>query len=211
MIGSIVQFSRRRSIIWGSGIISDTSEVPRPDQILATRGPLSRQRFLSKEIHCPEVYGDPAILLPLFYQPPKSKKKWALGVIPHYVDKSCNIIERLMKTPGVHIIDIETDDIEGFISELHECRAIISSSLHGIIVAETYGIPAGWLTLSNKLTGGRFKFDDYYQSTGRKNIQPINLEPENIQTSEIIRMLPTAKPSYDKNKLLTSCPFYTPK
>jgi pyruvyltransferase len=210
MIGSIVQFARRSSIIWGSGIISQEGDIPKPKHVLATRGPKSRLRFLENGIDCPEIYGDPAILLPHFYKPATDNKKWKLGVIPHYVDKSNALIQVLSKQENVHIIDIETDNIEGFVNELCQCEVVISSSLHGIILSEAYGIPAGWLKLSDKLAGGRFKFDDYYASTDRKEIEPIHLTLEELNIEHITSMIPSERPTYDTNKLLNACPFYKP-
>jgi hypothetical protein len=38
MVGSISQFARRYSIIWGSGVIVDEGELPTPAKVVATRG-----------------------------------------------------------------------------------------------------------------------------------------------------------------------------
>ena len=48
-------------------------------------------------------------------------------------------------------------------------RLVISSSLHGLIVAEAFGIPARLLkmTMIEKL----LKYQDYYESTGRPHFQ----------------------------------------
>jgi hypothetical protein len=53
------------------------------------------------------------------------------------------------------------------------CHAILSSSLHGLIVAEAYGVPAAWMTITDKVKGGGFKFCDYYLATGREPPQPL--------------------------------------
>ena len=53
------------------------------------------------------------------------------------------------------------------------CQLVISSSLHGIIFAEAFGIPARWLAprdvahleRSSYVTEGWFKYVDYYAST----------------------------------------------
>jgi len=209
MIGSIVQFARRKSIIWGSGVISESSEIPSPYRVLATRGPMSQARFSSTGISCPSIYGDPAILLPTFYTPKCDIKKWKLGVVPHYVDKNNDFIAVLRDTPDVCILNIETDNVEKFVDELNQCEAVISSSLHGIIVAEAYGIPAGWLVLSDKLMGGAFKFNDYYESTGRSGIKPVALSEDGLDIPSIISQIPIDRPKSDIKALLSSCPFYS--
>ena len=53
------------------------------------------------------------------------------------------------------------------------CELVISSSLHGIIFAEAFRIPARWLAprdeahleKSSYVTEGWFKYVDYYAST----------------------------------------------
>ncbi len=64
-----------------------------------------------------------------------------------------------------------------------ECDEIISSSLHGIVIAEAYGIPCKWILYGNEIEGGEFKYQDYFLGTNRK-IQQQNkiLDPiENLK------------------------------
>jgi pyruvyltransferase len=52
-----------------------------------------------------------------------------------------------------------------FIRHLLAARRVVSASLHGVILAEAYGIPAVLLQAGGTET--RFKYDDYYAGTGR--------------------------------------------
>jgi pyruvyltransferase len=65
-----------------------------------------------------------------------------------------------------------------FVKQIHECEYILSSSLHGIIIADSYGIPAYHIELSDKIIGGQWKFKDYYESVKRPygtiNISSMN-------------------------------------
>ena len=63
--------------------------------------------------------------------------------------------------PEVKFLDI-FDGVESFISQLTECQFILSSSLHGLIMADSFGIPNQWMVLSDKVEGKNFKFYDYY-------------------------------------------------
>ena len=67
--GSILRHLRspNKAIIWGSGIISAEDEFAKPRKILAVRGALTRERCLELGVECPEIYGDPAVLLPMVY------------------------------------------------------------------------------------------------------------------------------------------------
>ena len=70
VIGSIIPPSSPNSEIWGSGIIKEINHINiKPKKIHAVRGPLTREIFLKNGIDCPEVYGDPALLYPRFYNP----------------------------------------------------------------------------------------------------------------------------------------------
>lgn len=127
--------------------------------IRAVRGPLTASVLSNNGFDCPKVYGDPAILMPLFYQPNINKQPGKVLIIPHFskVDKYSQEFE--------NVIDTRTNKWEWFIDEIVSAEKVISSSLHGIILAESYGIPTVML---NDYPGDRFKYDDYYQSTGRK-------------------------------------------
>lgn len=76
---------------------------------------------------------------------------------------------------------------------------ILSSSLHGIILAETYGIPA--IMLKSPLD--TFKFRDYYYSTGRFDFPIANT------VEEALKMEPPALPNLDnlRQGLIDSFPY----
>lgn len=166
-VGSILTNVKKNDIVWGAGLIRNKPKIaPFGVKFLAVRGPLTRKLIQGAKI--PEVYGDPALLLPLFYKP-KSEKKYKTGVIPHYIDKKVAIIGEN------HFIDIQSD-WKNVVEEINSCEKIISSSLHGIVIAEAYRIPACWVKFSDNVIGGDFKFHDYLLGTGRKttNSSDIN-------------------------------------
>jgi pyruvyltransferase len=115
----------------------------------------------------PEVYGDPAMLLPLIYTP-RTEKRFEVGLVPHYVDRDAV----RMNDPCVSTIDVLAD-WQSVIDRIAECETILSSSLHGLIVAEAYGIPALWTTITDGVAGEGFKFRDYYLSTSREPPEPL--------------------------------------
>ena len=163
-IGSILRNANRNSIIWGSGFISSTSKFRgTPKKIAAVRGPLTGQRLVELGCKDPGIYGDPALLMPRFYKPQVAKKH-KIGLVAHYAEKNDAIVEYLISL-GVSPVDIQLP-VETFVDELCKCETIISSSMHGLIAADAYGIANRWLMLSDKLVGGEFKFHDYYNSIG---------------------------------------------
>lgn len=162
-----------KTIVWGAGVIDPTTELPaKPRNVLAVRGPLTRKYLLVHGIECPEVYGDPALLIPYIYNP-QIDKKYKLGIIPHYSDFDSPILERLKKDPEVLFIKMEgyknwTDVIDQILS----CDQIASSSLHGLIISEAYKIPNLWIEIDGNLMGGHFKFHDFFLSLGKDRELP---------------------------------------
>ena len=162
-IGSIVRLARPHHTVWGSGAMQ-ASDRPNPKaRYLAVRGPLTRDRVVVVGGSCPEVYGDPALLLPLFHSTPV-KKVHDVGLVPHYCD-----LPHYQDT-GLPVISPLSADPLGVVDRIRQCRAILSSSLHGIVVAHAYGIPAAWLW-TGRINGDGTKFRDHAETMG------ITLEP----------------------------------
>ncbi len=207
VIGSILSAANENSHIWGAGLMFENSKMNyKPMKVHAVRGPRTRALLLKNNIDCPEVYGDPALLLPKLYSP-KINKKYKLGVIAHYVDKNNPWVKSLATCDGVKIIDIQNSDIESFVDELLECEKIVSSSLHGIIVGDAYGIPAMWIELSNKVAGSGFKFLDYFESVKRVPQQSKILN-KSIDINEVLAQFNDYSIDIDLELLLQTCPFY---
>jgi len=64
-----VNYSNAQTIVWGSGVSGQERSFVHPDNILAVRGPKTKGFCDRYGVQCPEVYGDPALLLPLVYKP----------------------------------------------------------------------------------------------------------------------------------------------
>lgn len=170
-LGSIIGLLDYDAIIWGSGIhkFSSIANIARRSDyvkydIRAVRGPLTRQALVASGYECPEIYGDPAILMPLIYQK-QSEKKYRFTLIPHM-----NMIDEQNEKYGkiLNVLDVRTTDYKAFIDEITASECVISASLHGIILAESYGVPA--VLLMNGMESEILKYYDWYWSTGRRNI-----------------------------------------
>lgn len=157
-IGSIIHKATDNMIVLGSGCMHSKHHLNPNADYRFVRGPLTRQRVIDCGGTCPNVYGDPALLLPLFCD--ESKKEYDVGIVPHYVDHA----EIADKYPNYKVIKLTNKDPIEVAKEITKCRTIISTSLHGIIAAHAYGIPAAWIKYSNKLKGNDIKFRDYYSS-----------------------------------------------
>jgi pyruvyltransferase len=208
-LGSMFHMANKRSIIWGTGIISNLpSFSSKIDyyEVLAVRGELTKDVLLNspKGVKNDIALGDPGLLLPIFYHP-SVKKKRKIGLVPHYVD-ACNPYIR--SSDEVYVIDVSLDP-ESFVDELLSCEVILSSSLHGLILADAYGIPNKWVFFSDKVTGGYFKYQDYYSTTDAKNEDFVFIDSgsrlEHL-VSKIEDFVSVKRYLFDLNSLLRAFP-----
>lgn len=190
-VGSILEWLKPNDVVWGSGTIKDLHlRVPAGARILAVRGPLTRAALVGD---VPDVYGDPGLLLPRFYTPTFTHE-FDVGVIPHDVEKDVPPV----LDSKILWIDINAG-VEAVVNQIARCDVILSSSLHGIIAAEAYGIPAGWIRMTGRIHGGDFKYNDYTLSTCRDVSRPLRWDPD-LLTNLAQRTLPT--PSFNTEDLL---------
>lgn len=205
VMGSILDAATKDTIVWGPGFISQESQCfEKPKKVCAVRGPKSREKLLKDGIDCPEVYGDPALLLPRIYSP-SVKKTHTLGIIPHFVDKHHPWFENI-KQDDIKIIDIQNPNIFEVVDEILSCEKIASSSLHGIIVADAYHLPSLWVEFSDKVTGNGFKFLDYFLSVKRQETEPLIIN-ENVTIDELMKQFHNYEIDIDLDKLLNAAPF----
>lgn len=182
MIGSILNEANSNTIVAGAGFIKEESSLKKFPKILSVRGrkTLNKLQSLGFDVSNIET-GDPSILIPDYFQPSVEVKKYKIGIVPHIVDTE-NVNSIFGNIEGVKVIDLRLksldspEEIEKIIEEIYSCERIISSSLHGLIIAHAYGIPGAWCEFSDGVIGNGFKFKDYYSSYGiEENIGPIDL------------------------------------
>lgn len=195
----------RNAVIWGAGFIRDGEPIlGRPMEIRAVRGWLSHARLRMAGIPAPDSVGDIALLLPRLYRPKRHLERRSLGVIPHCREWHEAFFREVRNWRDVRLIDI-CGEIGNVIEQIIACDRIISSSLHGIICADAYGIPAIWLKVSNKPRGDGFKFRDYFSSVGRPDRYPALAFP-NTSRSQIEKNFFDYSLEIDLDALWRACP-----
>ena len=158
-------------IIFGSGLIKNKQQRFEKAKIIGVRGKLTKQLLgISEDI----ILGDPGLLASRFVHN-NTNKKYALGIVPHYMDIDNQIINNIKSKfkQNVSIINVKKKP-ELVFNEINNCEHIISSSLHGIITADSLNIPSAWVILSGKVAGSGFKFYDYHSAINEKQ-EPITL------------------------------------
>ena len=115
-------------------------------EVLALRGRLSI-RQLGRKV---PAAGDPGLLSAfLIGSVPQTRD---LGIVAHWQDHSLDSVD------GFHI-DVHQEPLE-VVRQIASCKRILSSSLHGLIVADSFGIERRWHRHA-QVQGGGFKFLDY--------------------------------------------------
>lgn len=213
-IGSILgDFEDTHSEVWGSGVMSDEDSIKaKPNVVYSVRGVMTRQKMLDAGCDCPESYGDPALLLSKLYKPKITKKRYKMGIIPNHIDsrdiidafinmhEDCALIEMTGYKTWTDIVDC-----------ICSCDYIISSSLHGLIVSDSYGIPNTWVFFSDKILGGKFKYLDYFSSVERCEKDPVYVS--GVAGLEKLYQNPLLVNTSIINfsSIIESCPFITDK
>lgn len=167
-VGSILHFAQDGDVIWGSGRngkVDADKHVWTQLDVRAVRGPLTRNFLAERGIFCPEIYGDPALLLPGLLPLRKTEAQHEIGFVPNLNDLKHRVVDPDdIIRQGMHLISPYLPWRQA-IKEIISCRTIVSSSLHGMAIAEAYGIDACLVRLSQHEPP--FKYLDYFAGTQR--------------------------------------------
>lgn len=164
--GSILAWPQvKHAKIWGCGFHNfEDKYFGNKDNIYAVRGKLTADKLNLQNV----VTGEPGLLVSRFYKP-STIKKYKFGIVAHYIDY--DFFSKLNLPSYVKVINMGTIDIEKLMDEIYECEFVLSSSLHGIVFAHSYGIPAIRIKHKELTTKNAFKFLDYYSNFKIKFLQ----------------------------------------
>ncbi len=212
-IGSIVNaqwMTQKNCIIWGSGARNNYDPINgNPKKICAVRGKLTRDYFLKHKIDCPEIYGDPALLLPYIYKPQR-KKIYKLGIVLHFRDRGNGIVNRIIQENGeeVKLIDIVNyNDWKSIIDNIAECECVASSSLHGLIISDAYKVPNVWIRFGDETFEGAFKYIDYFSGVQRKTTSPLQMTISTTMEEILEQSCHYVPIEFNATLFIHSCPF----
>lgn len=195
-IGSILHLTKPGDVVWGSGINGrKDQELPgtKDLDVRAVRGPYTREVLLRQGITVPEVYGDPAILLPtLLKDTLQTGKSVEVGFVPNLHDLTLD-----SDLAGSELINPYMS-WNRCIEAIMGAKLIVASSLHGLIMAEAFGIPARYVRLSEG--ENLFKYRDYYAGSGRAEFDFAT------SVAEAIEMGGERPPVHDVDRLLAAFP-----
>ena len=188
-IGSVITWGNRsytadrKVYFWGSGFNGDPKleqPVNRNFIFCSCRGKMTRDNL--PERYNGVLLGDPGLLSNLVFTE-KIEKKGLIGIIPHGNDMNDRLLDKAKTLTHSYKIIWPNRSPREVINDMKECKVVFSSSLHGLICADSFGIPNMHIKISDRLYGGLFKFKDYYTGVSRKY---KNLEPKKIYDSKAV-------------------------
>lgn len=203
-----IKYFRGKVDVWGSGFIKspETSgeRLMRRLNVRAVRGRVTLERLRGLTCHALDdvAIGDPGLLASRLH-PAKSPAFRVCGIIPHHAElaaikrsadtvaiesergilqdstlKAMPLFERLAKSiPGAVVLNPESPP-KTVIGRISECEAVLSSAMHGLIVADSFGIPNMRVIASESLMGGDYKFRDYYSAFSKNKYRAVNIRED---------------------------------
>lgn len=172
------------AFVWGTGFIDQREDTPfyrKNMKFCAVRGNLSKKRvekLLGRPMNMP--VGDGGILTACAFDRPV-EKKYEVGIIAHYKEQEELVFAKLTKKFPKSILINVRQEPEIVAEQIAQCECILSSSLHGLILADSFHIPNLHIKVSDAMLGDGFKFADYYSSYGLKD-QKKDLNYETIDS-----------------------------
>ena len=169
-VGSVLQMispNHKQVSVWGSGLMNDdlskfqsgTQNTKNLIRISAVRGQYTYNALTHAGIDVDNTFGDPAILMPKYYSP-KLINQTKISIVPHFKHYA------LFKADVANVFDIldVRADLTEVINQIVNSKICLSTSLHGVIIAQSYGIPWVWLDITDMHmhSGDGFKFYDYF-------------------------------------------------
>lgn len=155
----------RRVHVWGAGCGEELELLSSKHYYHCLRGPLTSRQVEGGGC---SVYGDPGLLADQLVNRSK-EKKYEVGIIAHYFDKDNPSLRKLTgQFASAKIIDVFSP-VDVVLREISECSMVFSSSLHGLIVSDSYGVPNQWVQFDRRVEP--YKFKEYFFS------QEISMDP----------------------------------
>jgi hypothetical protein len=201
-------FGIKRTLdIWGTGAGYADEEFSAHHRYHAVRGAFTKNQIKYDGGSNADL-GDPGLLANLYVEKLKVKK-WRVGIIPHYIDQDNSALSQIHASlKGSRIINV-FDEVETVLEDISQCEFVLSSSMHGLIVADSYGVPNRRLKLSDGVISNH-KFKDYYSCFSMDEPEPFTIQTliENgIDFDSEIRGYSRSNISDVKDKLISRFPY----
>lgn len=156
--------------LWGTGVLNPfyRKDFLENVRVRLLRGPISAA-FLRLKM---KEYGDPGLLADEAVGP-VAERHDRVAIIPHHSQMDDpRFVEMVAADAALHLIDVRRDPVS-VCRDIAASAHVFSASLHGLIVADAYGVANTWMDPEAQ---GRLKYHDYAASIGRDLIAPVDID-----------------------------------
>ena len=178
-------------------------------KIYALRGKLTQKRCAQFTDVSNIALGDGGLLCSELIDKNKIVPQYDLGIVSHISESDNPIFEKIHKEiKNSIIINIKQEPMD-FLKQIAECKAVISTAMHPLIVCDSLEIPNMWVTLNdtNPLIPA-YKFQDYYSVFDLEktpyNLQKNGFNEETIKLVYLQYNIPKDKLENIKRDLIKS-------
>ena len=173
-LGSIGKLVEDHHVAWGTGISNSDAELSSKAAFLAVRGPYTAEALLKSGGKRVDVFGDPGILMNRIFKPkPFKQNRYRYGFVRHYIHQNVPI-SLSNDIEDLNIMMSSPADLENFIARLCSYEAVLTTSLHVIILCHAYKIPCRLISLAGEVKGvpgNGIKYKDFYHGAGIKYLE----------------------------------------
>ena len=165
-VGSILHFAQPGDVVWGTGVNGKKVDLERSYaglDVRAVRGPITADFLRRHGVQVPDIYGDPGLLVGSLWTRDELRGDRPIvpvSVVPNFHDFKAHCADLAGR---VQVISPQLPVLE-VLSRIAASEYVVGSSLHGVIVAESLGIPARFVRSGVE---PEIKYRDYYEGTGR--------------------------------------------
>ena len=194
-VGSVLHFARTGDAVWGTGrngkVAPETHRFT-DLEVAAVRGPLTAEFLRDRGIAAPDVHGDPGVLLADLFP------EWASDGVRSGALYVPNMNDVRPAPDGIETLS-PIGSVPAIVRRLASAELVVASSLHGVVVAEAYGVPARLVVPEHE---SLFKYRDHYAATGRHD----EVFARSVQ--EALALGPSTPPVVDHEALLDAFPLH---
>lgn len=177
-LGSIGRYIESHHTVWGTGISTTNTDLNPHANYLAVRGPYTSRALSQSGGPKIEVFGDPGILIKNIYSPQKlCDSPYTYGFVRHFIHQDIPLTFD-EEIEDLNILLSSSSNIENFISRLASYKAVLTTSLHVMILCHAYRVPCRLVNLESEIRpvhGDGIKYRDFYEGAGLKYIPHATL------------------------------------
>jgi hypothetical protein len=177
-LGSVGRYIKDHHTVWGTGISACDTSLNTNANYIAVRGPYTAKALKASGGAKVDVFGDPGILMRDIFTPIQLKNSsFKYGFVRHFIHQDVP----LTFEDGIEDLNIlvsSASSIENFVSRLASYTAVLTTSLHVIILCHAYHVPCRLVSLKSQVRpvhGDGIKYRDFYEGASLKPIPHATL------------------------------------